>query len=58
MLPRPENMEAFFVRHAQEEAAYRHKVHEGRETLKKTSQASSPQSPSSPKRLARDFIEN
>ena len=51
-------MEAFFIRRAREEAVYRHKVHEGRETHKKTSQASSSQSPGFPKRLASDFIAN
>lgn len=37
-LNRPENVENFQRRHAQQEAAYRCKVHEGKETLKKTSQ--------------------
>lgn len=35
---RSENVEVFQKRRAAQEAAYRTKVHEGRETLKKTSQ--------------------
>lgn len=38
MIPRPENIEVFHKRHAQEEAAYRAKVHQGRKTLKNNSQ--------------------
>lgn len=35
---RPENVEVFHKRHAEQEAAYRCRVVEGKETLKKTSQ--------------------
>ncbi|CAM9252521.1 unnamed protein product [Ectocarpus sp. 12 AP-2014] len=35
---RPENVEVFHKRHKEQEADYRHKVHQGKETLKKTSQ--------------------
>ncbi|CAM9738757.1 unnamed protein product, partial [Hapterophycus canaliculatus] len=35
---RPENVEVFHKRHKEQEAEYRHKVHQGKETLKKTSQ--------------------
>eukprot|EP00903_Cladosiphon_okamuranus_P014503 g13453.t1 len=35
---RPENVEVFHKRHKEQEAEYRHKVHLGKETLKKTSQ--------------------
>ena len=34
----PENVEVFHKRHKEQEAEYRHKVHQGKETLKKTSQ--------------------
>ncbi|CAB1115629.1 unnamed protein product [Ectocarpus sp. CCAP 1310/34] len=34
----PENVEVFHKRHKEQEADYRHKVHQGKETLKKTSQ--------------------
>lgn len=38
MYDRSENVEVFHKKHAEQEAAYRCRVHEGKETLKKTSQ--------------------